>query len=168
MRQWQDRPWRPTLNPAHPPLSLRPAYGADAPAMATLSRELIERGLVWRYTPQRLAALIAEPETGAAVACDGSGIQGFAMMQFGDEKAHLMLMCVRAEQQRRGIGRRLIEWQLACARVAGIVSVTLELRADNAAALAFYRELGFVETSLLGGYYGGEIAARRMARALRS
>ena len=40
--------------------------------------------------------------------------------------------------------------------------MTLELRADNADALAFYRHRGFVEIESLPRYYGGTVAARRM------
>ena len=135
--------------------------------MAEMSRVLIEAGLDWRYTPRRIAVLIGDPETVALVACDSARILGFAIMQFGDEQAHLTLLCVQPARQRRGIGRRLSEWLVASARVAGIVSIQLELRADNAAALTFYRRLGFTETLLVPGYYGGQIAARRMVRLLR-
>lgn len=138
--------------------------------MAMLSRDLIEAGLHWRYTPQRISALIGDPDTVALVAHDvahdSTHIQGFAVMQFGDDHAHLVLLCVRPAQQRRGTGRRLIDWLLASARVAGITSVSLELRADNPAALAFYRKLGFAETRQVVGYYDGRIAARRMVLAL--
>lgn len=132
-----------------------------------MSRALIEVGLGWRYTPRRIAALISDPETVALVACDASRIHGFAIMQFGDETAHLTLLCVQPNQQRRGIGRRLHEWLAESAQVAGIASIELELRADNAVALAFYRRLGFVETGLVQRYYSGVIDARRMARSLR-
>ena len=47
-----------------------------------------------------------------------------------------------------GIGRRLHEWLIEPARVAGIASIRLELRADNAAALSFYRRLGSPNRSL--------------------
>lgn len=135
--------------------------------MAEMSRELIEVGLGWRYTPRRMAALIGDPETVALVACDASSIQGFAIMQFGDENAHLTLLCVRPTQRKRGIGRRMNEWLVESARVAGIASVQLELRADNAVALAFYRRIGFTETQWVPGYYGGQFAARRMVLQLR-
>jgi [ribosomal protein S18]-alanine N-acetyltransferase len=135
--------------------------------MAEMSRELIEAGLEWRYTPTRMAALIGDPETVALIAHDGGRIQGLAVMKFGDERAHLVLLCVRALQRQRGIGRHLTEWLLASARVAGIESIGLELRADNAAALAFYRRLGFAELALAPGYYDGRIAARRMMLRLR-
>ncbi len=148
------------------PLCYRPARGGDAPAMAEMSRTLIEAGLGWRYTPQRMATLIADPDTTALVACEADQLRGLAVMQFGDLQAHLVLLCVAAGQQRRGIGRGLTDWLLASARVAGIGSVKLELRADNPAALAFYRRLGFSPTQEVPGYYGGRIAALRMALAL--
>ncbi len=134
--------------------------------MAEMSRVLIEAGLGWRYTPPRMAALIGDPETVALVACDGTRIQGFAVMHFGDMHAHLALLCVQPTQQQRGIGRRLHEWLIESARVAGIASIRLELRADNAAALSFYRRLGFTETQLVPGYYDGQVAARRMTLLL--
>ena len=136
--------------------------------MAEMSRKLIETGLAWRYTPPRMAALISDPEAVALVAHDGSRMQGFAVMQFGDVHAHLAPLCVQPTQQQRGIGRRLIEWLVESARVAGIVSIRLELRADNAAALAFYRRLGFTETQLALGYNDGQIAARRMTLLLHA
>lgn len=145
---------------------LRPAWRQEAGGMATMSRRLIEMDLVWRYTAPRMAALIADPDTVALVAHDGLGLQGFAVMQFGETRAHLVLMCVRPAQQRRGIGQRLIGWLLASARVAGIASVTLELRDDNPGALAFYRRLGFTEAQAAPGYYDGRIAARRMSLRL--
>ena len=148
-------------------VTLRLARVADAQVMAEMSRELIEAGLDWRYTPWRVAALIADPDTTALVACDASQLQGFAIMSFADEHAHLALLCVRRAQQRRGIGRQLIEWLQRSAEVAGMASIRLELRADNASAEAFYRRQGFTETQCVPSYYGGRITARRMARWLR-
>lgn len=154
----------------HRTVLVRPARAHESRAMAELSRDLIEAGLGWRYTPARIAALIAEPQTVALVACDASSsqLQGFAVMQFGDEHAHLALLCVEPARQRRGIARRLVEWLLASARVAGIASVRLELRADNAAALAFYRALDFAEMQFVPDYYGPQVAARRMVLRLRT
>lgn len=136
--------------------------------MALMSRDLIEAGLAWRYSPQRVAALIAESETTAVVACEGGQLLGFAVMQFGDERAHISLLCVLPAQQRRGIARRLLAWLHESAAVAGMASIHLELRADNEAARLFYRALGFSETMLVPGYYEGRYAARRMVRLLRA
>ncbi|MFZ2652172.1 MAG: GNAT family N-acetyltransferase [Burkholderiaceae bacterium] len=135
--------------------------------MALMSRDLIEAGLAWRYSPSRVAGLITEPETSALVACDGARLLGFAVMQFGDERAHITLLCVLPAQQRRGIGRRLLAWLFTSAQVAGISTIHLELRADNEPARMFYRALGFSETIVVPGYYEGRFAARRMVRMLR-
>ena len=136
--------------------------------MAEMSRQLIEAGLGWRYTPQRIAALIRHAETIALVALDTAGLQGFAVMQFGDVQAHLVLLCVQPTLRRCGIGQRLMDWLLQSARVAGIESIALELRADNAAALAFYRRLGYAETQLVPAYYDGRVPAQRMSLRLRA
>lgn len=148
-------------------VEFRLALTREAQAMADMSRELVETGLGWRYTPIRMATLISDPETVALVACEAPHLRGLAVMQFGEERGHIALLCVDPEQQRRGIGRRLIEWLVESAQVAGLVSIGLELRADNLAALAFYRRLAFSETQLVPGYYSGRIAARRMVRPLR-
>lgn len=148
-------------------VALRLAQATDARAMALLSRELIEQGLPWRYTPGRIGTLINEPDTTALVAADGPLMQGFAVMHFGDERAHLMLLCVQQAAQRRGIGQRLLDWLVLSARVAGLAAIDLELRADNDTALAFYQRQAFTQTQWLASYYRGDIAARRMSRRLR-
>lgn len=147
---------------------LRPARVAEAEILAGLSRDLIETGLPWRYRPARVAALIRRQDTVVLVAAHGERIVGFAAMEFGDEHAHLMLLAVRPQQQRHGLGRRLVEWLIASARVAGIASLHLELRASNAAGLAFYRRLGFSTTLQVPGYYDGREPAWRMLRLLRA
>lgn len=148
---------------------LRLARADDAASLAALSRERIEAGLAWRYTPRRVAALIGAADTSVVIAADrsGAGVHGFAAMQFGDENAHLVLLCVHASWQRRGVGRALHDWLMRSAQVAGIGSVTLELRADNSGALAFYRALGYTAFDTVAGYYDGRIAAHRMLLRLR-
>ncbi len=155
------------MSSPHAAVTLRLARSDDARAMAAMSRDLIEAGLGWRYSPARIAALRRDADTVALVARDAAGaVVGFAIMQFGDERAHLVLLCVRPREQRQGIGRRLLEWLLTSCRVAGIAAVELELRADNERAAAFYRALGFAETAIVPGYYAATVAARRMARRL--
>jgi len=148
-------------------LTLRLAAPADAAPIAAMSRELIEAGLPWSWTPERVTRNLRHPDTLVLAARDGGRLAGFSIMQFGDERAHLTLLCVKAEHQRRGIGLRLNQWMVDSARVAGIATIRLELRADNATALAFYRRLGFTELQTVPNYYGGHLAARRMVLRLR-
>ena len=148
-------------------VTLRLARAADARTMAVMSRDLIETGLPWRYHTVHMLRLMGDDETIALVADDAAGVQGFAVMQFGDERAHLVLLCVRPALQRRGVGRRRRHWLLESARVAGIARVQLALRADNPGAHLFYAAQGFQDGPWLPGYYDGLVAARRMALDLR-
>ena len=148
-------------------IELRLARAADAAGMARMSRELIETGLGWTYDAPRIARLIAHRDTLALVADDRFGLAGFAILQFGDEHAHLVLLAVQPRCQRRGVARRMLGWLLESARTAGIAELSLELRAGNAGARAFYRSVGFDDAGLLPGYYGRREAALRMVRVLR-
>ena len=149
-------------------VTLRLADVSDAETIAQMSRDLIESGLGWRYRPDRVRRLIGRRDNSVVVACDPHGTVGFAVMQFDDEHAHLTLLAVRPSHQRQGVARQLMQWLLRSARVAGMVSVHLELRASNRAALHFYRALGFVQTLVLAGYYEQRESAIRMMCLLRA
>jgi len=149
-------------------IAVRLASQRDAHAIALMSRDLVESGLGWKYDAARVQHAIRERETLTPVACDRGGIAGFAIMEFGEERAHLVLLAVRPTHRRTGIGRRLVEWLVESARTAGIASLHLELRAGNEAARGFYRALGFDETIVVPGYYRGREAALRMIRVLRA
>jgi ribosomal protein S18 acetylase RimI-like enzyme len=58
----------------------------------------------------------------------------------------------------------MLEWLVTSAQTAGVRSLHLELRANNEAARAFYRAMGFSETILVPGYYRGRESALRMIR----
>ena len=157
-------------------LTIRLAEAGDAQAIAEMSRDFIESGLGWRYDQAHILRAMRRRETAVLVAAerqtyvarDRPGVSGFAVMDFGDERAHLVLLAVQPTQRRRGTGRRLVEWLLESAIVAGMASLHLELRADNEAARRFYRALGFSETVLMPKYYNGREAAMRMIRVLRA
>jgi len=148
-------------------ITLQLAARSDAQAIANLSRDLIECGLGWEYRPERIRELIAARDAVTLVARDGDRVMGFAIMSFGEEYAHLVLMAVRPAGQRRGIARRMTQWLIETAVTAGIASIHLELRAQNKDGFAFYRALGFSETLRLPGYYRGRETAIRMIRVLR-
>lgn len=148
-------------------ITLQLACRGDASAIASMSRDLIEAGLGWQYRSERIRQLIDDPETVTLVARDGERVIGFAVMSFGEERAHLVLLAVRPACQRRGIARRLAQWLIQSATTAGIASIHVELRAQNQAAYALYRALDFAETLRLPGYYRGRETAVRMMRMLR-
>ena len=148
--------------------TLRIASPRDAQAIAEMSRDLIESGLGWRYDAAKIQRAMRNRETAVIAACGRASLIGFGIMDFGDERAHLVLLAVQPAHRLRGIGRSLVDWLMESARTAGTASVHLELRADNEAARRFYRALGFSETVLMPRYYDGREAAMRMLRVLRA
>ena len=149
-------------------ISLKLARPADAVAIAALSRDLIEYGLTWRWRPRRVAASILAPEVNVLVARIHDNVAGFAIMRYGDDVAHLDLLAVAPQYRRAGVGRQLLEWLEKCAVVAGVFSVTLEVRAANEGARAFYQRMGYRALVELPGYYQGVEPALRMGRDLLS
>jgi ribosomal-protein-alanine N-acetyltransferase len=100
------------------------------------------------------------------VARAGPCIAGFGIMRYRDDDAHLDLLGVRPEQRRGGLGEALMEWLEAPALVAGIATVSLEVRASNRGARAFYERFGYRTIERLPRYYQGREAALRMRREL--
>lgn len=147
-------------------LSLRLARPADATTIAHLSRDLIEYGLQWRWTPMRVAASIRAPNVNVLAACIHDKIAGFAIMRYRNNDAHLDLLAVAPSYRRAGVGRQLVEWLEKCAVVAGIFNVALEVRAGNKGAQTFYERMGYRILAQLPGYYQGIETALRMGRDL--
>ena len=152
-------------------ITLRLALPADARQIAFMSRDLIEAGLGWTWNPQRVDQALRQRDTLSLVACDRvrntERIAAFAIMQFGEEHAHLALLAVRPGHRRLGVGRRMMEWLVESAYTAGIAAIHLELRASNQGARRFYRAMNFNETAYIPGYYRGREMALRMLRELR-
>ena len=148
-------------------VNLRLARPADLYPISRMSRELIETGLGWSWTPARVGREILSTESVVLAGCHEDRVVAFAIMHFGDETAHLNLLAVEPEYQRIGVGRRLVVWLEESALTAGITRINLELRAGNHAAQQFYRSLGYHETGVVPGYYRGLESAIRMAHPLR-
>jgi [ribosomal protein S18]-alanine N-acetyltransferase len=127
------------------------ARASDAREIAEMSRDLIEQGLTWSWTPARVQHFISGPESSVVVARREQQIAAFAIMHFGDEVAHLNLLAVAPEHRLQGLGRQLIN---------------LELRTRNESARLFYECLGFDQLGVVQGYYQGREAALRMSRRL--
>ena len=150
------------------------AHSEDAAPIARLSRDEIERGLDWRWRPPAIRRLISKPEV--AVLCARCRLTsatrstellgGFGVMEFGLERAHLVLLAVEPKLRRRGLGRRMLRWLEKSARIAGIGNIDLEVRADNTGARQFYVVEGFSRGEYLPGYYQGRVAAYRMTKKL--
>jgi ribosomal protein S18 acetylase RimI-like enzyme len=144
------------------------ARPVDAREIAEMSRDLIEQGLTWSWTPARVQHFISGSESSVVVARRERRIAAFAIMHFGDEVAHLNLLAVASAHRRQGLGRQLIDWLTASAVAAGVFRINLELRTNNELARLFYESLGFEHKGIVQGYYQGREAALRMSKRLEA
>ncbi|MFC5489820.1 GNAT family N-acetyltransferase [Dokdonella soli] len=151
---------------ATPEISL--AVRADAPRIAAMSRDLVEQGLGWRWTPSRILRVMRDRATNVAVAREGEGISGFGIMQYKDDEAHLLLLAVDPMRRRKGIGSALMAWLETTALTAGTGCIYLEARARNAEARAFYGRLGYIEILTVRGLYSNSEDGIRIAKDLWS
>jgi ribosomal protein S18 acetylase RimI-like enzyme len=140
---------------------------ADAGEIASMSRDLVERGLGWSWTRPRVADAVRHPDCNVAIVRHDAGIAGFGIMEYGLERAHLVLFAVRPEFRRKEVGTRILRWLEECAMVAGASSITLETRLSNEGARRFYGRHGYREAGRIHGYYSGRESAIRMCRRLR-
>jgi len=147
-------------------IQIRLALGHDAPRIAAMSRDFIERGLGWSWTEQRVLRSIRDPNTNVAVAYDADSLVGFGIMKYREEEGHLLLFAVRDTHRRQGIGTALIAWFERTALTAGIGVIHLETRAASKEARAFYHRLGYKEIRTEPGYYRSIESAVRLAKDL--
>lgn len=147
----------------------RLASNADAPLLARMSRDYVERGHGWNWRTARIRRCIRASDT--VVLCAESTTErqltGFAIMEFNDERAHLNLLAVAPRQRRLGIGVTLLAWLEKTALIAGVAVITLEVRAQNTGARRFYRRLGYEEFQQIPRYYSGRETAYRLRKVLR-
>jgi ribosomal-protein-alanine N-acetyltransferase len=137
---------------------------ADALPIALLSRDEIEFGLRWSWTERRVRRAIADPDTNVIVVRHGGTVAGFALMQYEDERAHLLLLAVDPAARRQGVASALLDWVDVTLDAAGIRFVQVEVRASNQPAIALYAKRGFEQINATRGYYQGRETALHFVR----
>jgi ribosomal-protein-alanine N-acetyltransferase len=148
-------------------VEIRFATPADATGIAALSRDNIEQGLPWGWRQERVGKAINDPETNVVVVGTQGVVVGFGIMTYPDDEAHLLLLAVRRESRRRGIGSAILDWLEAVAATAGVQRIRLEARRDNLAAREFYCAHGYHEREIRQAMYSGIVDGVRLEKWLR-
>ena len=115
-------------------------------------RYLLDRGHA-----TRLVARIAGQAIGYAV----------TLYRRGTSMARLYTLAVLPEFRGQGVATQLLERCEADAREAGCVTMRLEVRADNQAAMQLYREHGYVQFRIKDDYYEDHERALCLEKRLR-
>ena len=150
-------------------MSVRPAGADDVVAIAELERAnlgadawsagLVAEGVIGALPTIRY--LVAQVETEA-----GSTVAGYAAASIVADIAELQRIAVDPAHRRAGLASELLDAVVAEARTAGADRLLLEVREDNAGAIAFYGARDFVEVDRRHRYYRDGTTAVVMRRSL--
>ncbi len=147
-------------------MRIRAATDSDVDAVAASEADNLG-GDAWSH------ALVAEgvagrlPTVHYLVADDGCRVVGHAVASLAGDIAELQRIAVAAGQRRTGVATALLAEVVALATRAGADRVLLEVREDNADALAFYAARDFVEVDRRRRYYRDGVTAVVLRRPLR-
>jgi tRNA threonylcarbamoyladenosine biosynthesis protein TsaB len=95
------------------------------------------------------------------------GLQGFFITMMAPDVAHLLVIAVSRDAQRRGYGRQMLEQVSRQARAAGSEGIVLEVRPSNLGACAFYQAEDFVQIGVRRDYYPAAKGQREDALILK-
>ncbi|GGO76436.1 GNAT family N-acetyltransferase [Nocardioides deserti] len=150
-------------------MSVRTATPADLDVVAALedeclgvdawSRGLVEAGLAGEVPT--VVYLVAEADG------PGSAVVGHAVASIVADIAELQRIAVTPAARRGGHATALLDEVVARSKADGAERLLLEVREDNAGALAFYAARGFVEVDRRRRYYRDGATAVVLRRGLR-
>lgn len=146
------------------PPRLRDATAADLPALLAL-----EAGFPGdRLSPRQYRHHLRNPRARLRVAEVDGVVAGASLVlrRAGSAAARLYSLVVDPALRGHGLGRALVADALAVAAAGGAGRLDLEVRADNAAAIALYAALGFTRVRRLPGYYDDGCDGLRLSRPL--
>ncbi|NKF49561.1 ribosomal protein S18-alanine N-acetyltransferase [Shewanella sp. WXL01] len=84
---------------------------------------------------------------------DQQTLLGFAIVQQIVDEVTLMDICVHQQAQGLGLGKQLLEQVITEAKQHNAVSILLEVRASNQAAIGLYLSQGFNQSGIRKNYY---------------
>ncbi|MGI8523024.1 MAG: ribosomal protein S18-alanine N-acetyltransferase [Nocardioides sp.] len=129
---------------------IRAAEPRDVDAVETLERDGLGRDAWSRaLIDEGVAGLL--PTTSYVVADDAGTVVGYATVSVVPDVAELQRITVATSHRRRGVASDLLAEVVR--RAAGTERLLLEVREDNAGALAFYADRGFGELARRPRYY---------------
>jgi ribosomal-protein-alanine N-acetyltransferase len=146
-------------------VTVRPATAADVPAIADL--EVDNLGVdAWSEGLVREGVLGNLPTISYLVADVGGAVVGHATASVVADIAELQRIAVDPAHRRTGVASDLLSAVVDLARAGGADRLLLEVREDNAGAIAFYAARDFVEVDRRRRYYRDGTTAVVMRRGI--
>ena len=133
-------------------VALRPMRWWDVEPVVDLERTLFG---ATAWTAEAFWSELAHPDSRTYLVAEGpdGALLGYAGVMAGGADADVQTIAVAPAAQGRGLGGTLLEALVEAARGAGATSLLLEVRADNAPAIALYERHGFDRIAVRRRYY---------------
>jgi len=128
------------------------------PGDATTLADLEARVFDDAWDRDRFEALLGQDRFLAAGAFDGPRLCAYLASYSLAGELEIVNVAVDGVLRGQGLGGALLRFVLDLAVRRGVGRIVLEVRADNAPALALYRSCGFRRVGLRPGYYVGSDA----------
>jgi ribosomal-protein-alanine N-acetyltransferase len=124
----------------------------DVERVVALERELFG---ATAWTAEAFWSELAHPDNRAYLVAEGAdgGLLGYAGLMTSGAEADVQTLAVAPSAQGRGLGGTLLEALVERAAKDGATSMLLEVRADNAPAIALYERHGFDRIAVRRRYY---------------
>jgi ribosomal-protein-alanine N-acetyltransferase len=106
------------------------------------------------WTAPQCAGLMPMPGVWLTLARSGGEIVGFSLARVVVKEAELLLLAVKKESQRNGVGQILLDNFIEAAAARGAERMHLEVR-DGNQAINLYLKAGFAEVGRRRNYYSG-------------
>lgn len=135
-------------------LEILAASAVDLDQVMTVMNKAFDPRHGEAWTAAQCAGALSLPGSMLMLARDGGRTLGFGLARSVVDEAELLLIAVRPDGQRRGVGKKLIGQIIDELAAIGVKSLHLEVRSDNP-ALAFYSRLGFEKVGQRRNYYRG-------------
>ena len=135
-------------------IELREGGTADLDAMMRVMEDSFDPAYGEAWTAPQCAGLLPMPGVWLTLAREGTDIVGFALGRAVLREAELLLLAVRRDFQRKGVGLSLLRRFAAVANARGAERLHLEVR-DGNHALRLYTAAGFAEVGRRRNYYTG-------------
>ncbi|GER05900.1 hypothetical protein GCM10007972_06610 [Iodidimonas muriae] len=106
-----------------------------------------------RWGGSELSEVLRMPGVLGLVACRLDEPLGYAMVRFAADECELLSLGVLVQARRTGVARSLLAYLLGLCKNRAARQLFLEVREDNEAARAFYKDHGFKQIGRRPRYY---------------
>lgn len=133
---------------AQQPIEIRPMQLSDLDRIVLIEREIF-------LFPWSLGNFADSIKTGyvCRVLQQTDALMGYGIMMMSPEEAHILTLGIAANWQKKGLGKKMLQFLIQYAKEQNAKSIFLDVRESNQGAAQLYKQMGFQHIATRKGYY---------------